>query len=524
MTTPFLVAAVLFPFFAELFVVRMVPDNQTAPSKNIGFYLLTPLKGSMVYITFLLAVGHPYLALGGSALYYFGLTAISNKKYEVLKEPFNAHDFDNVHNLYINPEFYVSYVGWPVLVFISLAFIGVVGGSIYLEDAIALYELGPWYYVWPGSLAGWFAFLWLLRNVSSLFFNENSAAKYGLSLDLKTDVTRFGLFPTIFLYRLLLKAKTDKKALRERPVKINSTPEKYADIIAVQGESYFDLGRLFQNIDGAGDWNSLRTLEERGVATGQIEVPAWGAYTMQTEFSFLSSLPNHMLGVDRINPYMRFALQPVATFVSALQAKGYKTLCIHPAKKEFFRRSNVMLNLGFDDFIDVEAFEGAAKYGKYISDSALADKIEDVIASHRKTSEQPLFIFAITIESHGPWAKGRIKAHLPAGTSEEALTASNPTRDPAFALYQQHMENLLDFYRRLSIDAPKESRERVVAMYGDHMPALGSLFTRHGFTDKPVDYLLYKSGGTAVTNKGTQQIEGFAETLLAEAGLQFQSE
>ena len=38
---------------------------------------------------------------------------------------------------------------------------------------------------------------------------------------------------------------------------------------------------------------------------GLFEVPAWGANTVRTEFSFLTGVDVLKLGVDRFNPYRR---------------------------------------------------------------------------------------------------------------------------------------------------------------------------------------------------------------------------
>ncbi len=124
-----------------------------------------------------------------------------------------------------------------------------------------------------------------------------------------------------------------------------------------------------------------------------------------------------------------------------------------------------------------------------------------------------MFIFAITIESHGPWANGRLKAHL----DETELLKTNPTGDAEFSLYQQHMENLISMVRSLSVDSNSQ-KPRVVAMYGDHMPALGPLFCKHDFTDIPTDYLLWNSEKPA-TKPNNLAIEDFAKIVIQDAGL-----
>ena len=515
-----LIATLILPFLAEAFAHKMPTCDSNKP-RSLAFYILTPVMGLIVYLGFAAVAAHPLLAFGGSVLFYGGLTAVSNKKYEVLKSPFNAHDFDNLRNLYIYPEFYISYIGWPVLALVIGIFLAVVGISFVYEDSFIIYELsvlGQLPIFW-GYLIVLICWLWTIkcaRLLISQFFNEDNAHQYGITFELEQDIARFGLFPTVMLYRLLLKMKVDKKSLRWRHIGV-SVEDNLSDIIAIQGESFFDLERLFTRLpkDQENTWITLRNMEKIGVMSDNIAVPAWGAYTMQTEFSFLSMLKNDTLGIDRINPYMRFSQQPVTTIANLLKESGYRTVCIHPAKKEFFRRASVMPNLGFDEFIGIEAFASAPYFGKYISDEALGEKIKEIIADHHTQSSQPLFVFAITIESHGPWANDRLSDHL----DEDALIAKNPTMDHEFTLYQEHMENLMALYRRLSVEDKDIRHPRTVALYGDHMPALAQLFDQYGFNDIPTTYLAWHSN-TPLQKPSTMKIEDFGEFILKTAGIE----
>ena len=515
-------AIIMLPFGAEI-LTRKIPAAECNDTKrSLSFYLLTPIMGAFVYGSFAVFAAHPLLAFAGSLLFYGGLTAVSNKKYEVLDSPFNAHDFDNLRNLYIYPEFYLSYVGWPIIALVIATFASIIGLSITFEESFPMYRwlkisdihMGLSYIAFIGL---WLLFLRFFRYAVSRFFNERTMHSFGVTLELKQDIARFGLFPTVMLYHLLLNMNIDKTELRERDFTV--TTDKPQDIITIQGESYFDLERLFSCLpqDKRTAWKTLRTLESDGTTTGSIEVPAWGAYTMQTEFSFLSMMENNRLGVDRINPYMRFAQKPVTTIASLLKNAGYRTICIHPAKKEFFRRSDVMPNLGFEEFVGIEEFEGAPYFGKYIADSALGARIEEIITDHHGSSDKPLFIFAITIESHGPWASGRLDEHV----DEKALIAENPTGDREFTLYQQHMENLMALFRGLSVGS-ENTRPRTVALYGDHMPALGSLFQQHGFTDIPTDYLIWNSENP-VSAPNNMTIEDYAAFIMKESGVSVKS-
>lgn len=531
------IACFVIPFAAEAIAVRF----QTTEKRRASFFLLAPVAGLIVYLSAAAITAHAYMALAASALFYFGLVAISNRKVRVLRDPLNAHDFDVARNVFFYPEFYVGYVGWPIVLLVTGAASGLVVLGLHYEDPFPLYGffdtttgLSGWlwaYGSWPIVLGGWLVLLGILRSGIALIFNEQTAVRFGVTLDPQVDIARLGLFPAMMLHRLLLKETppaelaAEKKALRSRSHSLTSENERLPDIIAIEGESYFDLERLFAKLEDGGIWHPLRELEKNGVQTGQLQVEAWGAYTMRTEFSFLSGIANADLGFDAINPYTRFARQKVATYVSALKQAGYRTICVHPAKREFFRRNEVIPNLGFDEFVGLEAFKEAEHFGRHVSDKALGDQIEALIADHHASSKRPIFVFAITIESHGPWAPGRLQDHLPTGVTEQQLIADNPTDDHTFALYHQHMNNMLDFFRQLTVDADTRERNRVVALFGDHLPALGELFDKHAFDEQFTDYLLWNSQSEPTqdgTPTGPLKAEAFFPLILQEAGLTLQ--
>ena len=81
---------------------------------------------------------------------------------------------------------------------------------------------------------------------------------------------------------------------------------------------------------------------------GRLEVPGWGANTMRAEFAVLTGIPESELGYDRFNPYHALARVPIASQVWRLRRAGYRTICLHPFDRRFFRRDLAMPALGFE--------------------------------------------------------------------------------------------------------------------------------------------------------------------------------
>ena len=57
-------------------------------------------------------------------------------------------------------------------------------------------------------------------------------------------------------------------------------------------------------------WDALGA---QALARGLLAVPGFGANTMRTEFVVLTGLDDAALGLDRLNPYFRFARAPVGS-------------------------------------------------------------------------------------------------------------------------------------------------------------------------------------------------------------------
>ncbi len=511
----FLPIVLVLPFVLE--ALTATGFGKREHKRHPLFYVLVPLTSVWVFVSLAALLGHPIIACVAWFFTYVGLTVVSNVKNKVLGEPLDSPDLETARHLFIYPEFYIDYVGaWRVFsVFGSLG-LSIIASVIFetpiLHDATPL----PGFLNWILGALAYVALIIFIAKLIAAVFTDVRARQLGLTYDVAADTARFGLFPQMLLYALLLLDKSSLKGLEARSPALNHKGTM-PDLLAFQAESFFDIDRLYQKLDGHADhrWQALEAIRNAGAGVGTLGVPAWGASTMQSEFAFQSGIANEKLGVDRINPYQRAAYKDVHTIAKRLRDLGYCTVCIHPAKKEFFRRATVIPKLGFDSFIGLEAFEDAARRGPYVSDQALGDKIEEVIRDHKATSDAPLFLFAITIESHGPWDTGR----LAAWADEAALEAADPTKHRGFALFRDHMDNALALFSRLGPDAEAADRPRAMALYGDHQPAFQPLFQQVGFDGTDTDYILWHSDSGVKTHNHLK-VENLGDALLEVAGFE----
>ena len=474
---------------AEAFVRTTGSPQYSWQGKGAAFFILTPMIGALAALSVLAFVPWPFLAATICLSALAVLVIISNTKLAVLRQVYAAQDVENIRHMVMYPTFYLVHLGTARTVAGALL-LGVIAALLIAFDTPRLLPVEgvPPVARWGLGLLAWWGGYRVLMALASLIVREDRRDRLGLTGDPNRDTARFGLFATILLHSLLIRDRRHLRPLSYRYARHLSQPEtlKPPHIIAVQAESYMDLGRVDRLCGGPQDWPSLERLRQQGTVTGKLDVPAWGAYTMQTEMGFLSTIPHADYRTSGINPYLSLASrQKVWSLAAALKAHGYRTLCLHPAKRGFFRRADVMPNLGFDDFITLEAFQDAPRFGPYVSDAALGDHIKLLMDE----SDQPLFIQAVTIESHGPWLPGRLD-NTP--VKETDLMASEPTDDLAFALYRQHMENVVRLAEDL-LTAGTKGQPVAMALYGDHQPTHGPLFERLGLDDPAVDYLLAHS-------------------------------
>jgi hypothetical protein len=402
---------------------------------HAGLWLL----GFLVLFVFL---RRPMFAVALLVLLQLLFLLVSKAKERVLREPLVFADLGLYTQALRHPRLYLPYFGFGRLLLLSAA-----GG--------ALIVMG-WTFDQPANL-GLAAWAGLFAGAIVLVLAGTALARDALTLEPGEDVAAFGLLPSLWLYWLA----EDKPLPRiEGPfVQLNSYSDPELPIVVVQSESFFDARRL-----GGVAKDILPNYDARAAEgeSGRLGVPVWGAYTQRTEFAFLSGIVPRALGVHRFNPYRRFAHSGVATLASALRARGYRTLAIHPYPASFFNRDRVFPELGFDEFHDASSFANAGKAGPFIADAEVTRAILKALGPRT-------FIFAITMENHGPY-------RLEGGDELE--------------VYLRHLRNA----DRMIGEICAALKSGVFCLYGDHVPGLPQVYAARGYNDSRTDYLLWSNG------------------------------
>lgn len=388
---------------------------------------------------------------------------------------------------------------------------------------VLLFQLEPaaWLLsLWPVLLVLGFVFL-TVSAIGGRFCARvaRSLRRFQPSGDPSRDTEIFGPLGTLLTYGIIARGERAQRqgaALPAGRPKFVSAPRLLPlarPIVVVQCESFFDARRLHPGINSQLLPN-FDKCQRSGVQWGRLQVPCWGANTVRTEFAVLSGLAGEAVGFDRFNPYHRFAGAPVNSLAWQLRAEGYRTVCVHPFDRTFYGRDRVMPNLGFDDFLGEEAFGGASRINGYVADIEVARKIAEIV----QESGPKVFVFAITMENHGPWStsSGRPIANL---LPDVALSENDKV---ALERYLQSVRNADEMLGILVETLGTEHVKGLLAFYGDHLPAFRSAFAQFGLHDRRSDYFIWnqtRSAGQRLDIAAHELQDAILKARLGDFGL-----
>jgi Sulfatase len=481
-------------------------DRLTEPTpalrRPIGAWLLHFGVCALVFAAEFLVFRRPWFAAANVLAWQLLIVLISNAKFHSLREPFIYQDFEYFLDAIKHPRLYLPFLGaWRAAV-AAIAFVAAVAFGLLLETPVDV----------SGSPVAYAICAIALLMVALLLLTFGARQPLRVTHAPADDTRRLGLIACMWQYRSDERATFDVARL---PMALN-IDATIADgfrpnIVAIQSESFFDVRRLSKSLRPSvfTHWDRAR---DAAAAQGRVRVAAWGANTVRTEFSFLSGLAPDMLGVHRFNPYRKLAHLGIATLASRLRSLGYKTICVHPYPATFYTRNVIFPKLGFDEFIDISGFTDAPKVGPYVGDVDVAKKIEALLAD----APDGVFIFAITMENHGPLHWEQIAADEVAALFTEPL----PGNCEELAVYARHLANADAMLGTLMATMQCATTPHWICQYGDHVPIMPSAYAVVGEPDGMTDYVIWANDAALATKADDARdlgIAELAELLLARA-------
>ncbi|MFJ4066632.1 sulfatase-like hydrolase/transferase [Pseudomonas sp. NPDC089996] len=449
------------------------------------------------------------------------IVLVSNAKYHSLREPFVCADFEYFSDAVKFPRLYLPFFGFGKAAVLAAGFLVYLWAGLSFEVPKARGE----------------AVLPLVLGLGLLRLGHRQVRP---SFDAERDVLGWGLAGSLWRYFWAARVKVDRDGLGSpfawagdggcagpiagKPAPIASAkpvgaglpamrpaqPTHLPDLVSIQSESFFDVRSLWPGVR-PDVLRQFDRLASESLAHGKLQVAAWGANTVRTEFAYLTGIPAERLGVHRFNPYRVLARQGLPSIAAHMKALGYRTVCIHPYDGSFYGRDKVLPALGFDEFIDVRAFEPSQKAGPFIGDCAVAEKIRVLLQDPMR--KQPLFIHAITMENHGPLHLESVTdAELPSWF-DRPLQAGMKDLAP----YLRHIGNadrMLGMLRDTLQGLPGEA---LLCFFGDHVPILPEVYQAIGAPAGDTDYLIWSNRRQPGSQAAPIRVEALSSAVLAEA-------
>lgn len=473
------IAGLLLSFLSLVLLRPAIPMPWRWQRRGAGLHVGLWL---WLHVLLTLLLGRPWFATAIASAFVMLVVQVSNAKFHSLREAFVFQDFEYFTDAIRHPRLYIPFLGWWKFLMIALVVVAALVVGLVLEDA----PHGRF------ALSGQLGDLIALGGVGALLLIVCRSGDQP-AFDPKLDQERLGLLGNLWDYAweerqpLVLPTTTwdGAKPPRERP-----------DMIVVQSESFFDARQLFSGVrnDVLSEFDRLR---QESICFGPLNVPAWGANTVRSEFAFLSGVDEAGLGVHRFNPYRKLLAGKVPTLIPVLKAAGYRTVCIHPYPASFYGRDRVFPFLGFDEFIDIRKFNGATRCGPYVADAAVAAMVETVL----EKSTQPVFIFVITMENHGP-----LHLEKPApGDSSSLYSVEPPTGCDDLTVYLRHLRNADRMMGMLRNTLKVRTRPSRLCWYGDHVPIMSNVYRQLGTPSGRTGYFIWDNG-TVLSNKGEADV------------------
>lgn len=240
------------------------------------------------------------------------------------------------------------------------------------------------------------------------------------------------------------------------------------NLICIMNESLSDLRVVGDFSTNQEYFPFINSLTENTIK-GNLCMPVFGSMTSNSEFEFLTGDSVAMLPSNSIA--YQFNVKPDAwTMVSTMKDQGYRTVAMHPYPGENWNRNTCYANMGFDEFLDWDYFEGSEQLRYYTSDQGDFEKLIQVVED-KEDPQEKLFLFNVTMQNHGGyegtfdefdqtvWLTGDMEGKYPKADQYLSLVKRS---DDAFAY-------LLDYFSHS--DEPT-----MIVMFGDHQPSVEDEF------------------------------------------------
>ena len=245
-----------------------------------------------------------------------------------------------------------------------------------------------------------------------------------------------------------------------------ATPEVRPNVILLMSESFFDPTRLpnvTYSTDPVANFHELG----RTFPSGSFLSNTYAGGTGNVEMEVLTGVSSHFLEEDEVLTTISAegAYERIPSIVKAFANQGYKTTYVHSHTNALYSRTDHLPALGFQTVVFREDFKTeTVNAGYYASDDCWADEI---IARFEDKGEDPIFLYALSMENHQPYAGNKFAEPSPVEVTTDLLEGEHLGMFDSLihGLYDadQSLGKLVDYFS--SVDEPT-----ILVFFGDHLP------------------------------------------------------
>lgn len=283
-------------------------------------------------------------------------------------------------------------------------------------------------------------------------------------------------------------------------------------------------GKEFDNVIAAYARNGFDAVEQLLATVATSPAMQANAYTVLARYALCS------LGAGNINDVegvaaglMRqvkaagfeivWAKNPISvkdfTLPEGVQSISAYPLVRYPAS--FYQRDHVSPRLGFGEFLDIREFDRSLCFGPYISDSAVADKIAEIV----QEASGPVFVFAITMENHGPLHLEKVEQ----SDIAELYSMPPPEGCEDLTIYLRHLRNADQMAAKLRRVLEVCDKPASLCWFGDHVPIMPTVYEVFGAPKGEVEYVIWHNRHRHHSQGVDLAISDLAIKWLGAAGL-----
>lgn len=236
------------------------------------------------------------------------------------------------------------------------------------------------------------------------------------------------------------------------------------NIIVIIDEAFSDPG-VIADLKASEDylpfWHSI----QEDCTHGYTYASVLGGSTANTEFEVLTGNSTVIIPKNCI-AFQVYFKDKMPSLVSGCADMGYQELtAIHPFSAKNYNRPNVYSFLGFQTYLHNKNFpKDVQKLRQYISDMAVIDMIIDRYENAKAGSDDPFFIYSMTMQNHGSY--GRKFDNL-----QNTITLPEYPDEKA-EQYINLIRHTDDAFRKLITYFSQVDEPTVILLLGDHQPSL----------------------------------------------------